>query len=153
MIRALYLDHDHVSGLIRGLLCWGCNAAEGRSATRAYRYLAYRERNPAVILGFAVPYFSTFQIRGKSNDRLLRIELSAPVNLLDDDAVKAAMRQWAASNAELAGSPSQATLADATAAGDRYASALKASGREVPDLLSELLIAWRSQQRTPPAAR
>jgi hypothetical protein len=59
--RQLVIDHDHVSGLIRGILCAGCNHAEGRSSTKAPRYVGYRNRPPAAILGMQVPYFSTFQ--------------------------------------------------------------------------------------------
>lgn len=43
-------DHDHGSGLIRGLLCRGCNVAEGRSGHTIFE--AYRRRPPAVILGY-----------------------------------------------------------------------------------------------------
>lgn len=47
-------DHDGADGLIRGMLCHGCNIAEGRSGMDIIR--KYRERHPAVILGLRIPY-------------------------------------------------------------------------------------------------
>jgi hypothetical protein len=59
--RQLVIDHDHSNGLIRGLLCTGCNHAEGRATTKAARYVGYRQRPPTAILGMTVPYVSSFQ--------------------------------------------------------------------------------------------
>ncbi|NGN63272.1 hypothetical protein G5C51_05040 [Streptomyces sp. A7024] len=54
---ALVVDHHHPSGLVRGLLCHGCNTAEGRS-TGFYDepYGAYRQRPPALIVGLTERY-------------------------------------------------------------------------------------------------
>jgi hypothetical protein len=46
---ALAVDHDHHSGLVRGLLCRGCNLSEGTSRNEVYDL--YRQRPPALILG------------------------------------------------------------------------------------------------------
>lgn len=53
-VRGLARDHDHASGLIRGLLCSACNTAEGRSDSWLFRN--YRQRPPAAILATQVPY-------------------------------------------------------------------------------------------------
>lgn len=50
----LVRDHDHPSGLIRGLLCSSCNTAEGR--TDSLLFNNYRRRPPSVILGIEVLY-------------------------------------------------------------------------------------------------
>jgi hypothetical protein len=36
-VRRLHIDHDHLTGAVRGLLCWTCNATIGRSRDRADR--------------------------------------------------------------------------------------------------------------------
>lgn len=51
----LVTDHDHSTGLIRGLLCQRCNVAEAFRDLGPYR--RYRERPPAVILGVAARYW------------------------------------------------------------------------------------------------
>ena len=56
--RRLVTDHDHHSGMIRGLLCRSCNILEGMG--RVGVFAKYRERNPAAICGVLVPYESPF---------------------------------------------------------------------------------------------
>lgn len=51
-------DHDRAEGLIRGMLCQGCNLTEGRSSMDIVR--KYRERHPAVILDLRIPYGFSF---------------------------------------------------------------------------------------------
>jgi hypothetical protein len=53
----LVIDHHHVSGLVRGLLCASCNVAEGRRTSYyAEPYASYRRRPPAVIVGLTERY-------------------------------------------------------------------------------------------------
>jgi hypothetical protein len=51
----LVTDHDHATGLVRGLLCQSCNTAEAFRSFGPYR--RYRERPPAAILGVKVRYW------------------------------------------------------------------------------------------------
>lgn len=55
--ESMFVDHDHLSWLIRGLLCPSCNIREGRR-TDDYLFAAYRRRHPAAILGLSVGYRS-----------------------------------------------------------------------------------------------
>jgi len=51
---ALVEDHDHKTGLTRGLLCVGCNGLEAESTRPAF--VAYRAQPPTTMLGIVELY-------------------------------------------------------------------------------------------------
>lgn len=53
-------DHDHRTGMLRGVLCRACNIGEGRTKEPAFvtLYDNYRLRHPALILDLYLPYTS-----------------------------------------------------------------------------------------------
>lgn len=77
--RRLLIDHDHESGLIRGLLCNGCNTSEGRDY-RAPWFQRYRNDTPSAQLGLRIPYGR----RPKVN-----VELVPTMKALSDQILKA----------------------------------------------------------------
>jgi len=58
-LRTPVIDHDHDTDLVRGLLCGGCNTAEGRANNADEPgWVQYRSATPAMSIGLRVMYGS-----------------------------------------------------------------------------------------------
>ncbi|MFE9003053.1 endonuclease domain-containing protein [Streptomyces sp. NPDC007875] len=58
--RELVEDHDHVTGLVRGWLCRGCNIQEGVYGSSDTLFGKYRQRHPTRLLGLRIRYWDPF---------------------------------------------------------------------------------------------
>lgn len=58
-VEPLRMDHDHRTGLVRGLLCHSCNVLEGVQGADA-PLERYRQKSPAIILSITLRYFDQF---------------------------------------------------------------------------------------------
>lgn len=61
----LAADHDHETGLLRGLLCYPCNVAEGKAASQ----LTHRPASPRLLAYLANPPAACLAYRWATPDR------------------------------------------------------------------------------------
>lgn len=53
-------EHDHITGLVRGLLCRSCNTLEGGHQDAGHVWDRYRQLPPTLILGVRLRYFDPY---------------------------------------------------------------------------------------------
>lgn len=75
----LVRDHDHYTGMRRGLTCRSCNTHEGFCSDLACRCAAYRTRPPVAILGVEVEHGGTLPISKRVPDPVVTAALVAKI--------------------------------------------------------------------------